>query len=69
MQRFYAANDRYDSRPQAANHLGRHAPGLLHSPAEGTQLYELVTTGGNPSTANPSTFSCHASLAGPGHGQ
>jgi type IV pilus assembly protein PilE len=57
MQRFYAANDRYDrDRTGGQTIWAVMPPGLLHSPAEGTQVYEIVTTGGNPSTADASTF-------------
>lgn len=56
MQRFYSANDRYDQDRNGASVWSIMPPGFLRSPAEGTQLYELVTTGTNPSAATTSTF-------------
>ena len=50
MQRFYSANDRYDTDRNGTPVWSVMPPGLMRSPAEGTQLYELVTTGTNPST-------------------
>lgn len=57
MQRFYAANDRYDAdRTGAQTVWAVMPPGLQKSPADGTPLYALATTGATRSTADPSTF-------------
>lgn len=57
MQRFYAANDRYDADRGGANTVWAVIPAsLLRSPAEGTQLYEISNTGALLSTANQSDF-------------
>lgn len=65
MQRFYSANDRYNADRNGTSVWSVMPPGLMRSPAEGTQLYELVTTGTNPSLANASTFTLTmAPLAG-----
>lgn len=57
MQRFYAANDRYDADRGGANTVWSVIPAeLLRSPAEGTQLYEISNTGASLSTANQSDF-------------
>jgi type IV pilus assembly protein PilE len=56
MQRFYSANDRYNQDRNGTSIWLVMPPGLLRSPADGTQLYELVTGGTNPSTATTSTF-------------
>lgn len=65
MQRFYSANDRYHQDRNGTSIWLVMPPGLLRSPADGTQLYELVTSGANPSTATASTFTLiMAPLAG-----
>lgn len=57
MQRFYAANDRYD-----ADRTGTQAiwatipPAFMKAPADGATLYEISNTGANSSTATTSTF-------------
>lgn len=57
MQRFYAANDRYDAdRTGAQTIWATMPPALLRSPADGTQLYAISNTGAGPSTATASTF-------------
>lgn len=57
MQRFYAANDRYDAdRTGAQTIWATMPPTLMRAPAEGTQLYEISNTGGNASSAAQSTF-------------
>ncbi|WP_411878706.1 type IV pilin protein [Polaromonas sp. YR568] len=57
MQRFYAANDRYDAdRTGTQSVWAVMPPGLQRSPADGTQLYALATTGANASTAGTSAF-------------
>lgn len=58
MQRFYAANDRYDAdRTGAATVWETIPPAFLRAPAEGTQLYEISSTGAaDLSTATASTF-------------
>lgn len=57
MQRFYAANDRYDAdRTGAQTIWATLPPAFTRAPAEGTQLYEISNTGANASTAAQSTF-------------
>ena len=57
MQRFYAANDRYDAdRTGAQTIWATMPPAFMRAPADGTQLYELSNTGANPSSATASTF-------------
>ena len=57
MQRFYAANDRYDADRTGAQSVWAVMPtGLQRSPADGTQLYVLATTGARRSTADTSAF-------------
>lgn len=57
MQRFYAANDRYDAdRTGAKNIWAIMPPTLLRAPAEGTQLYEISNSGASASSAAASTF-------------
>jgi type IV pilus assembly protein PilE len=56
MQRFYSANDRYNQDRNGTPVWSVMPPGLLRSPAEGTQLYELLTTGTNSSAVTTSTF-------------
>ncbi|SDM76952.1 type IV pilus assembly protein PilE [Polaromonas sp. JS666] len=57
MQRFYAANDRYDAdRTGSQTIWATMPPALLRSPAEGTQLYAISNTGAGPSSATSSTF-------------
>ena len=58
MQRFYAANDRYDAdRTGASSVWATMPPGFRRAPAEGTQLYEISAVGAvNSSTATASTF-------------
>jgi type IV pilus assembly protein PilE len=57
MQRFYAANDRYDADRTGAKDIWAIMPaGMKGSPAEGTQLYHILKDGVNPSTAGQSTF-------------
>jgi len=57
MQRFYAANDRYDAdRTGSQTIWAIMPPTLMRAPAEGTQLYEISNTGGNASSAASSTF-------------
>ena len=57
MQRFYAANDRYDANRTGAQTIwATMPPGLLRSPAEGTQQYAISNVGANPSVAATSTF-------------
>lgn len=57
MQRFYAANDNYSIDRASVNTVWVSMPaGLLRAPSEGTQVYEIATTGGNASTATATTF-------------
>ena len=57
MQRFYAANDRYDAdRTGAQTIWATMPPTFMRAPAEGTQLYEISNTGATPSSATASTF-------------
>lgn len=57
MQRFYAANDRYDAdRTGTQTIWATMPPTFMRAPAEGTQLYEISNTGGNASSAAQSTF-------------
>lgn len=57
MQRFYAANDRYDAdRTGSQTIWATMPPTFMRAPADGTQLYELSNTGANPSSATASTF-------------
>ena len=56
MQRFYAANDRYDADRTGTSVWDIVPPSLLRSPADGTQLYEITNTGTGPSVANNSDF-------------
>lgn len=57
MQRFYAANDRYDAdRTGAQTIWAIMPPGLMRSPPEGTQLYQMSNLGANPSVAAMTTF-------------
>jgi type IV pilus assembly protein PilE len=57
MQRFYAANDRYDAdRTGAQTIWATMPPALMKAPTEGTQLYEISNTGANASSATQSTF-------------
>jgi type IV pilus assembly protein PilE len=57
MQRFYAANDRYDAdRTGSQTIWATMPPTFMRAPAEGTQLYEISNTGGNASSATASTF-------------
>lgn len=57
MQRFYAANDRYDAdRTGAQTIWALMPPGLQRSPADGTPLYALAITGARHSTADTNTF-------------
>jgi type IV pilus assembly protein PilE len=58
MQRFYAANDRYDAdRTGATTVWATMPPAFMRAPADGVQLYEISNTGAaNASTADASTF-------------
>lgn len=57
MQRFYAANDRYDADRAGVNTVWAVMPAeLRRAPADGTQLYEISNTGANASTAADSTY-------------
>lgn len=57
MQRFYAANDRYDAdRTGSQTIWATLPPSFMRAPADGTQLYEISNTGGNASSATASTF-------------
>jgi len=57
MQRFYAANDRYDAdRTGSQTIWDTMPPALMKAPTEGTQLYEMSNTGANASSAAQSTF-------------
>ena len=57
MQRFYAANDRYDAdRTGSQTIWATMPPALMKAPTEGTQLYEISNTGANASSATTSTF-------------
>ncbi len=58
MQRFYAANDRYDADRTGANTIwATMPPAFLRAPADGTQLYEISNTGAtNASSAGTSDF-------------
>lgn len=57
MQRFHAANDRYDAdRTGAQTVWAVMPPGLQRSPPDGTPLYALATTGAARSTADAGTF-------------
>ncbi|AYQ30121.1 MULTISPECIES: type IV pilin protein [unclassified Polaromonas] len=57
MQRFYAANDRYDAdRTGTQTIWATMPPTFMKAPADGTALYEISNTGTNPSTATASTF-------------
>lgn len=57
MQRFYAANDRYDADRTGAQTVWQiMPPTLMKSPPEGTAVYEIATSGANSSQADQSTF-------------
>lgn len=58
MQRFYAANDNYSIDRANANTVWDSMPaGLMRSPAEGTQVYEVVEgLGADQSVAAATTF-------------
>lgn len=56
MQRFYAANDRYDADRSGTGIWGIIPPSLRVSPADGTALYEISDTGANASSADATTF-------------
>jgi type IV pilus assembly protein PilE len=60
MQRFYAANDRYDTDRANANTIWAVLPpALMRAPADGQQLYEIADSTGavaTRSTAATSTF-------------
>jgi type IV pilus assembly protein PilE len=56
MQRFYSANDRYHQDRDGASVWSVMPPGLLRSPAEGTQLYALATTDNNAVTTSTFTL-------------
>jgi type IV pilus assembly protein PilE len=57
MQRFYAANDRYDAdRTGAQTIWATMPPAFMKAPLDGVPLYEISNTGANSSTATTSTF-------------
>ena len=57
MQRFYAANDRYNiDRTNAQTVWAIMPAGMQRSPPDGTQLYGITSLGANPSTADASQF-------------
>ena len=57
MQRFYAANDRYDADRAGNNNIWSIMPAaMLRSPADGTPLYEISNSGTHSSTANEGDF-------------
>ena len=57
MQRFYAANDRFDAdRTGAKTVFAIMPPSLMQSPADGGGLYEISDTGANASSATLTTF-------------
>lgn len=59
MQRFYAANDRYDADRAGASIWTIMPPALMRAPMDGAQIYEITDAGGTAgtrSTANNSTF-------------
>jgi type IV pilus assembly protein PilE len=57
MQRFYAANDRYDAdRTGTQTIWATMPPSFMRSPADGAAVYQISNTGANPSTAATSTF-------------
>lgn len=56
MQRFYSANDRYNRDRNGTAIWSVMPPESMRSPAEGPQIYQLVTTGTGSSTATTNTF-------------
>ncbi|MDO9165601.1 MAG: type IV pilin protein [Rhodoferax sp.] len=57
MQRFYAANDRYDADRTGANTIWAiMPPAFLRAPVDGAQLYEITNLGADPSVAGTSDF-------------
>lgn len=57
MQRFYAANDRFDAdRTGAQTVFAIMPPNLLRAPADGDALYEISALGANASSATSTTF-------------
>lgn len=57
MQRFYAANDRYDADRTGNNSVFLLMPAnLRRAPADGSAHYEISDTGGNISSATATTF-------------
>jgi type IV pilus assembly protein PilE len=57
MQRFYAANDRFDADRAGVNTVWAVMPAeLRRAPSEGAQLYEISNIGANASEAANSTY-------------
>lgn len=57
MQRFYASNDNYSVDRANANTVWAVMPAVLRrAPADGAQVYDMVDTGTDPSTATATTF-------------
>jgi type IV pilus assembly protein PilE len=67
MQRFYAANDRYDAdRTGSQTIWATMPPAFMKAPADGTQLYEISNSGANASNVAPSTFTLIMRPVNPG---
>lgn len=69
LQRFYAANDRYDADRSATSVWTLMPPTLMRAPADGSQLYEIANAGGvaaTQSVANQSTFTLFMRPLNPG---
>lgn len=56
MQRFNAANDRYDADRNGTSVWDVIPPALRRAPTDGTPLYELSDIGANASSATATTF-------------
>jgi type IV pilus assembly protein PilE len=67
MQRFYAANDRYDADRTGSQIIwAAMPPAFMRAPADGGQIYEISNTGANASTASSSTFTLIMRPVSPG---
>lgn len=56
MQRFNAANDRYDTDRNGTSIWSVMPPTLMRAPADGAALYEVSDTGTNASASTSTTF-------------
>lgn len=56
MQRFNAANDKYDTDRNGTSVWSVMPPALMRAPADGTALYEISNNGANASSADNTSF-------------